>query len=211
MIYRVRLAWSVYENIIYRFSYGEYLTHRLKTNIYAKPAAKFFDEGLVNIQGKLNDKLYKVLYHIYPFSSKIDNLKTYSLSYWHMLCDANYEIYEDYNKVNRYCTIEYRCSNGTFDEIVWQNYINFFVKMMVYCKSEYFDEEILNRRKEKLGNIFNNIEEYSKIYLEQVLEFYDMIFDNNLDKIYFLRQYLKSFEVSQISFSKAKKFTINSG
>ena len=37
---------------------------------------------------------------------------------------------------------------------------------------------------------------YNQIYLEQALELCDMIFDNNLDKIYFLRQYLKSFETT---------------
>lgn len=34
---------------------------------------------------------------------------------------------------------------------------------------------------------------YDEIYLEQALELCDMIFTNNFNKVYFLRQYLKSF------------------
>ena len=41
------------------------------------------------------------------------------------------------------------------------------------------------------------------------LELCDMIFTNNFDKIYFLRQYLKSFEIGKKEYSKAKKFTKN--
>ena len=35
-----------------------------------------------------------------------------------------------------------------------------------------------------------------------------MIFDNNLDKLYFLRQYIKSFELSDKVFAKARKITV---
>ena len=45
----------------------------------------------------------------------------------------------------------------------------------------------------------------SKIYVDDALEFVDLIFDNNMDKIYFLRQYLKSFEVSD-EYEIAKSF-----
>ena len=40
------------------------------------------------------------------------------------------------------------------------------------------------------------------------MELADMIFYNNLDKIYFLRQYLKSFEINnnEINLEKAKLF-----
>ena len=44
--------------------------------------------------------------------------------------------------------------------------------------------------------------------LKKVLEFTDLIFEDNIDKIYFLRQYIKNFEEiedTNIAF-KAKKF-----
>ena len=51
--------------------------------------------------------------------------------------------------------------------------------------------------------------------MDQALELCDMIFTNNLDKVYFLRQYLKSFQVCREKdiyaqepiYTKARKFT----
>ena len=50
---------------------------------------------------------------------------------------------------------------------------------------------------------------YNEICLESVLEFVDIIFDNNLDKAYFLRQYFKSFQdnFGLRDGTKAKKIT----
>lgn len=50
---------------------------------------------------------------------------------------------------------------------------------------------------------------YNEIYLEQALELCDMIFTKNIDKVCFLRQYLKSFEVCKEvgQLSKASPFT----
>lgn len=209
IIYWIRFLklWSVYENIIYRFSYGEYLYHRPNINRYSRSSANFFD----NILNK-DDLLEMDLYHLLLFMKNCvvreERLKNYSISFWHMLSDNDYGLYDNYNKVNRYCTVEYRCPNGTLDEVVWQNYINFIIKLMLYCKSDKYDEGVLDRRKSINIEIFDKIDEYSKIYLDQAIELCDMIFNNNLDKIYFLRQYIKSFELNN-RFVKAKKFTIN--
>ena len=45
---------------------------------------------------------------------------------------------------------------------------------------------------------------YDEIYLEQALELCDMLFTNNLDKVYFLKQYLKSFQVLEKNYDYAK-------
>ena len=50
---------------------------------------------------------------------------------------------------------------------------------------------------------------YSFLYLEQAIEFVDMIFDNNLDKIYFLKQYIKDISEEERSFFKTKKLTMS--
>jgi len=60
-----------------------------------------------------------------------------------------------------------------------------------------------------VNKYFNDIDCYSEIFLDQALELSDMIFDTNLDKIYFLRQYLKSYEVGNYIFEKAKPFTLS--
>ena len=59
---------------------------------------------------------------------------------------------------------------------------------------------------EKLGPKYQMVE----IYIDQALELIDLIFTNNLDKINFLRQYLKSFEMcNSNNYKKSKKFTKN--
>ena len=73
---------------------------------------------------------------------------------------------------------------------------------MLYSKSDNFNNLLLDKRKHELL-----LEEKTpnEIYLNDALEFADLIFDNNLDKVYFLRQYLKSFEVSK-EYEMAKTF-----
>ena len=205
--YRFFRLWSIYENVIYRFCYGEYLTHRPNILEYARPCAGFYDTRLKLLDDRLNYRLIEMLNILEPKRMPDRYTKKMGVSYWRMLADDHYELYEDFNKLNDGCTVEFRAANGTFDFVIWQNLINFFIKMIVYCKSDKFDDDILNRRKIEVEGIFDKLEEYSQIYLDQAIELCDMIFDNNLDKIYFLRQYLKSFEVVDKPFTRAKKFT----
>ena len=206
--YRFFKLWSVYENVIYRFSYGEYLNYRTRLLSHAKPAAQFLDSRMDIIKDKLDCSLNEMLFSIRPSDIQTEKLKYFGISYWHMLGDDDYNLYEDFSKINVGCTIECRCNNGTFNEIIWQNYINFIIKMLLYCKSDKFDEDIIDRRKTYVCGIFSKIDAYSKIYLDQALELSDMIFDNNLDKLYFLRQYLKSFEIADKPYIKAKRITV---
>jgi len=95
---------------------------------------------------------------------------------------------------------------------------------MLYIKNGYVNQEILDARivnNHKLKSIILqqttskhlfpfellNIEQYENIDLEQALEFSDLIFDNNLDKLYFLRQYFKDGKTSKKKFQKIKNLT----
>lgn len=72
-----------------------------------------------------------------------------------------------------------------------------------------YDEEFLDY---KISHDFRcyqyNEYLYTTVNLKNALEFVDLIFDNNLDKVYFLRQYLKSFQeiYENIPSQKAKRF-----
>ena len=59
----------------------------------------------------------------------------------------------------------------------------------------------------KVSSYVGNLNKYGYIYLEQTIELADLIFDNNLDKIYFLSQYIKDGSVSSKTFVKSKEFT----
>ena len=206
---RLFKLWSVYENIIYRFSYGESFVGRPKIMQFSRPAALFYLESLKKIDNKENYNVLEMLWGIEPFSSDDRYTKNFGLSYWRMLADDDYNVYSDFNQNNEGCTLEYRVPNGTFNEIIWQNNINLFIKMMLYCKSIKYDEDIINKRMLEVEDNCSVLMSYSFLYLEQAIEFVDMIFDNNLDKIYFLKQYIKDISEEERSFFKTKKLTMS--
>ena len=174
--------WAIYENIIFRFAYGEYLNGRPKITTYAYP-----------ISAELLD-CYKVL------SQKRATLLE-------ILCAINKDKYQavnfrnvigtDCDKMIDYNTIEFRCPNGTLDPAIWQNNANFFIRLLLYSKSNKYNKDIIQRRERIIRDKINDLHWYNEIYLEQALELCDMIFTNNLDKLNFLKQYLKSFQICE--------------
>ena len=183
--------WSVYENIIYRFSYNEYL-NKLPGICYCSPTAvKFYD--LMKSYSERKD-------------TDIDDLIC-SLS--HERAQAvNFQNVNTNHKRQYYGnTIEFRCPNGTLNPVVWQNNVNLFAKLILYSKSNNFDEDIIEKRNNKeLSRVCEpRYSLYNQIYLEQALELCDLIFDRNIDKIYFLKQYLKSFQTVDSEDKKMKK------
>lgn len=113
-----------------------------------------------------------------------------------------------YSKENN--TIEFRVPNATNNEIVLQNNINTATKLMLSPTNREIDEELLDYKleKERISSTFD-FYMYNEINLKNVLEFVDSVFDNNLDKVYFLRQYIKNFQgnFGLKKAVKAKKFT----
>ena len=88
--------------------------------------------------------------------------------------------------------------------------LSFFVKLLLYSKSTLFNDDLVQKRHKLTENKYYGLEWYKESYIDQALELCDMMFDNNLDKVYFLRQYLKSFEVSKDNkYIKAKALTKN--
>lgn len=193
--------WSIYENVIYRFGYGEYLTYFPFVAYSAKSISKIISNKIDIFDSKIDYSVLDIVNCLRESGVKIDFLKKNAVSFLGMYS------FKDYSMKQDGCRVEIRNNLGTLDEVVWQNYINFYVHLMLYCRSDKFDDDILDRRYGQVVGILSNIDEYNKIYLEQAIELSDMIFDKNIDKIYFLRQYLKSFEIASKSYKKARKFT----
>ena len=103
-------------------------------------------------------------------------------------------------------TIEFRCPNGTLEPVIWQNNVNLLVNILNYSKSNTYDDDTISKRREINGDKYYELEWYNQIYLVQALELCDMLFDNNLDKVYFLRQYLKSFQIGESILDRPKTF-----
>ena len=182
--------WAGYENIIYRFSYGTFLSGRPNIDLFAEDIALYFKEVFEKFHDK--DLTYRDITHELRYASE------YGVNLINVSSDS---IFKEGN------TIEFRCPNGTLDPVIWQNYVNLFTKLLLYCKSNDYNNNIVDERFNEIQG--NSKMPYNKIYLEQSLEFADLIFNNNIDKIYFLRQYLKSFESSEIPLKKARKFIKN--
>ena len=83
-------------------------------------------------------------------------------------------------------TIEFRCPNGTLNEVIWQNNTRFFLNLLNSSAEEKFDIEMLNyymEEKNRTKDFLSNEE----LYLA------DFIFNKEYDKMCFLRQYYKDF------------------
>ncbi len=85
--------------------------------------------------------------------------------------------------------IEFRTPNGTNDALLWQNYINTFYHILQYIASALFDYERLEY------NLFHAtyrscINDYEILHIEKAIEFANLIFKEDIDKIYFLKQYI---------------------
>ena len=168
-----------YENIIARFLYGNFINERLSMHTYAPFVAKaWYDE-------------YSLFCNDYFKTFSIDNIINILSDFFtkkHFINLANVcKLGEE--EVNN--TIEFRGANGTLDPVIWQNNCNLIIKLMKYCNSNNFDKEKINNRIEKNYSYLNNYKYYLSIDLKGALEFSDLVFNNNLDKMYFLRQYLK--------------------
>lgn len=182
--------WAVYESIIYKFSFGEFLYPRINAEYYARPVSQILWEKYILLR---KENSIKTIF------ARIKPVRKQSINFGHVVSGSEYI---DSN------TIEFRCPNGTLDPIIWQNNVNLFVKILLYSSSDDFNHDIIDKRYPFTADrSFNDY--IAKIYLDDALEFSDLIFSNNLDKIYFLRQYLKSFGVNDKPhlMEKAKVFT----
>lgn len=181
--------WATYENVIFRFAYNNFLEHRDRIWEYAFPMSEKYSK-LLRENKQIDIKLI---------------LESFDYTRFNAVNIQNVDINNQEKQKN---TIEFRCANGTLDYIIWQNNINLFTKLLLYSKSNNFNDDIITKRLLSDDNINLGLNFYSEIFLNQALELADLLFDNNLDKIYFLRQYLKSFDSSNVPLAKAKTFTM---
>lgn len=171
-----------YENILFRFSYGEYECERLCLPNFAHPSARELERHMRNID-ETSMNTWKLITSL-PLIHKEDALG---------IRKPNMD------------TIEFRSANGTLNPIIWQNNINFLEHFVRYGTNANFDYDTINRRR-KEQDFSTPLQSYNEININQALELCDLIFTSNLDKINFLRQYLKDFETTR-TFTKSKSFT----
>lgn len=185
--------WMAYEDIIFRFGNGEMLNTRYDANLYANPVTNRF-KNLMILNGFPSDtdtflRLFKSRMHDLSL-----NFYNYFLYYTHETDEKD--------------TVEIRSPNGTLEEVIWQNNINFFGRLIETALRD--DLDLVNLFFLISGNSYSDNEmlgEYGHVNFDKALELADLIYDNNEDKLDFLKQYIKNGKSTESkSLVKAKKF-----
>lgn len=170
--------WMIYEEEIIRFTNGEYYFDRAKMNIYSKRIKKIILDLLKVNNNLLNDGLVPSSFCMQDTSICFSNekvLKILDLSKKNVAYD-------------KYKTIEFRCPAYTINKIIWQQNINLLLKMMLSVTNDNFDKELLEYKLE--NEISHPKYKYND---DKAFELCDLVFDNDYDKLCFLRQYYKDF------------------
>lgn len=168
------LIYAAYEHVIFRFLYGDKISPREGIMEYAKPIRCMILNNWTNNSNSISDLIEK-------YNDSRDQAVNFK----------NVDIYHPIDFGNRN-TIEFRSPNGTIEEVIWQNNANALIKLLLASSNSNLDVDYIKYLLKKQGDI--SLVHYNEICLKDALEFVDIIFTNNLDKVYFLRQYLKSFE-----------------
>ncbi len=183
--------YTIYEHVLFRFAYGDKLNARKGIKNYAFPSKENLNMALLFLDDAID---LSDIYYAIPNHSRYQALN---------LSNVHFIMFETQKKFIN--TIEFRFPNASSSEIVWQNNINAFAKMLLTAKDKLIDEEFLDYKIKASKDEYIN---YDFIDLNGALEFVDLVFDNNLDKIYFLRQYFKNYQENydKNRLVRAKKF-----
>lgn len=163
--------WGIFEDIIYYFSYGEQFTNREVIDKYAAPMAFKIDQFLLE-----NHKLTIKNIHQY-FGEYKENAVEFTRMY-------------QLKKEKKDNTIEFRCPNGTLNPIIWQNNINFFMKLLLKCNHR-ANWDIIDRYVRNGQFSTGDLEDYQKINIEKAMVLNDFLFEEEVDQKNFMKQYIK--------------------
>lgn len=163
IIYLLKI-FSVYENIIYRFSSGEDEFIRSCVNLHASPLGRLFKErhnrnSLDSYCIFINNKSYAL------------SLKTKTI-----------------NEKDPIKVIEFRTPNGTSNYYLWMNYIIFFSSFLKCIEKKKYDKEYIDYLFNE-GCLVDSLNEYNVIDEKKAIEFADLIYQDNIEKDYFYNQY----------------------
>ena len=196
-IYHLCLIWFAFEKVIYRFSYGEHNAGRKNIFYYADSMLENAKD-LSDIFEKIfecPDDYGKFEEEFYEYVNKIKRYKSLNFT----------NVYK-FGLKEKGNTIEFRCPNGTLNEVIWQNNLNFFLSLMNYAKNG-LDNANFDYFVKKANNNIENMYDYNELYLQDALELADLIFKTNQDKIDFLKQYVKCINDTNYSYDRIIKLT----
>ena len=172
-------TYMIYENELVYFLNGEDKLARKSASEYAKLVSSTYYKRLDDINEARD---LKELYYAIILSKK--NALSF---YYTKLKSTHRDVYN---------TVEFRSPNSSVNELIWQNNVNTVTKLMLAARNKKIDEDFLDYKLEKEPDKF--------ALLPKALELADIIFDNDLDKMYFLKQYKKDFSFLEEKKKKTK-------
>lgn len=177
--------WIVYEDIIYRFGYGETDIYRPALLNYAKPLSSSFVITTDEMLKKLED-----------VETKRDLLRlvSYERKYGLNLTNVTKEPLRKDDIIKP--TIEVRIYNGTLNENIIQNNVRFNMNLLNYCRKENFDNEFIEYRIKNFKRNFINDSIFENP--EKADELSKLLFKDELDRLKFLKQYYKIYNQNDI-------------
>lgn len=172
-------TYMIYENELVYFLNGEDKLARKSASEYAKLVSETYYRRLddINEARDLSELYYAIILS-----------KKNALSFFYTKLKSTHR--------DVYNTVEFRSPNSSVNELIWQNNINTVTKLMLAARNKKIDEDFLDYKLEKEPDKFT--------LLPKALELADIIFDNDLDKMYFLKQYKKDFSFIEEKKEKTK-------
>lgn len=173
--------YAAYERVLIRFAFGDKINARNTFKQYASPVAL----AILETKDDINDINY--LSTIKKEASYLKGNKCVAL---------NIRGTENCNIEGN--TVEFRPFNATVQMPVIQNDVNISAKMMLAAANPNLDEAFLDAKLTDLENKHYSFSEYleecDRVFIDDALEFADIVFNNDLDKMCFFKQYFKNFE-----------------
>lgn len=164
-------VFCVYEHIISRFSYGEEDYSNINYASYSREISNLLYDFIRNHTFDENfEDLITDLRHIL-------NFKSYALNFHQKDSSCRNE------------TIEFRTFNGTFNPTIIENDVNMCLNIVDRIVNNELDIDLIDYKFSEYNRGFYKKRSYSKLNMDDAIEFSDLIFNYNKDKDYFLRQY----------------------
>lgn len=163
-------TWCVFEPVLFRFGYGYFNRARDNMLVFTKPLRSVYTSK--KVKKNLNEA---------STTKELDFGKNWALS----LHNLHYLSPEEENKND----IEIRLCNGTLDSVLAQNYLNVFLKLLIYVQSNNYNTKLIDKLFKSLA--YYDLSSYGELDIQNALLFADLVFSSELDKVNFLATYLK--------------------
>ncbi|MBR3117022.1 MAG: amidoligase family protein [Bacilli bacterium] len=163
---------TLYENIIFRFGFGESEKSNINLETYSKAVSPLVFKYIQNYD------------YTKSFEEHIQELQKI------LICKSYAINFHNKDKSVSNDTIEFRMFNGTFDLSTIQNYVNFVGNMMYQIVKDHVDLDVLDYSMDIYDVNKYTLDRYGEFDPTGAVELSEIVFDKREDQVRFLKQYM---------------------